>query len=105
MTQAIVVQAEKQGCCTKDESVKGTCHKPATPPKACHSDNKDDNSCNMPMQTTCVCTCLFQYSAPAPFIIPFGISALDILNTPAGFLPLHYKAPDLPAPWQPPDMI
>ena len=90
------------GTCSKGESVKSTCHKPKK--EECHS-TPFKKSCQSQSATTCICTCLFQYTAPTPIVIPFQFDAHVIRGNKTGFLSLQYQSPYLAAPWQPPDMI
>ena len=96
--------AAQSGSCSKGESVKTTCHKPGK--DACPSNApKGNTTCHPPANATCICTCLFQYAAPTPVLIPFQFAAHDATGNKTGFLSLPYQAPYLAVPWQPPDMI
>ena len=97
-----VKEPQSSGCCKKDESVKGTCHKPVK--KTCHADAAPaQQSCNKEAAASCVCTCLFQYTAPAQAFSPYKFSRLAIQPVKTGYLSIKYMAPFPPAPWQPPD--
>jgi hypothetical protein len=108
MPEAPVMAKTEKGCCKKSESKAGTCHMKMTdaaPAKACDH-QKSQKSCNQPSTSaTCICTCLFQFTAPAPNILPFQASLTAIDGMYAGFLQQNYNDPHLAVPGQPPDLI
>jgi hypothetical protein len=87
-----------KGCCEKNGSVEGVCHKAAD---AQHQGQQKGN-CEK-SESTCICIFCFQYSAPEQTIIKFDskdFSSSSDYNFPRE---QHWLDPYISAPWQPPD--
>jgi hypothetical protein len=86
-------------CCEKNGNIEGVCQKAG-------NDSREDQrkgNCDKP-ESTCICICCFQYTAPDQTIINFSNDDFSVSNNYNLPREQHWLDPYISAPWQPPDL-
>ena len=84
--------------------VKVGCKMPkhAASKKSCHKEK--DKKCGMQAESTCICICVFQFTAPDPIDARIQFGTNDVEASLNIFLQQNWDDPQLALPWQPPDL-